>query len=205
MSKPIMVDKNSKVEFAAEYVTELKSVLEELDVKHIEAVLGALEEAYQNGKQIFIAGNGGSAATASHMACDLGKSIVPISAGEDVRGMRALSLTDNVAWMTAIANDIGYDAIFSEQLRTLMQPNDVFLVISASGNSPNVVRGAEVAHKMGGKVISFLGFDGGAMKDLSDLFVLVERDHYGFVEDVHMVLDHLITAYFRKVFAGWKA
>lgn len=191
--------------FALEYLSELQRVLDEINPVLIDNVIGLLEEAYQKGQQVLIAGNGGSASTASHMACDLGKSIVPFSAGEDIRGMRALALTDNVAWMSAIANDIGYEHIFSEQVRTLLQPGDIFLAISASGNSPNIIKGAEMARKMGGKVVSFLGFDGGLMKNLSDVYVLVERDHYGYVEDVHMVLDHLITSYFQQHYKQWRA
>ncbi len=205
MSNQYRVVTGTRSGFALEYLSELKRVLDEINPEVIDNIIGLLEEAYQNGKQVLIAGNGGSASTASHMACDLGKSIVPFCAGEDIRGIRALALTDNVAWMSAIANDIGYEHIFSEQVRTLLLPGDIYFAISASGNSPNIVKGAEMARKMGGKIVSFLGFDGGLMKNLSDVYVLVERDHYGYVEDVHMVLDHLITSYFQQHFKQWRA
>lgn len=200
----IRVETDIRTNYSMEYLADMQKVLREVDPDAIARVISLLEEVYQHDGQVLIAGNGGSAATASHMACDLGKSIVPLKAGPGARGFRAISLTDNLAWMTAIANDIGYEEIFSEQLRTLMHPGDLFFAISASGNSPNVVKGAQMARKLGGKVASFLGFDGGQLKDLSDVYVLVERDHYGYVEDVHMLLDHLITGYFQRYFQQWR-
>ena len=115
-----------------------------------------------------------------------------------------MALTDNVPWMTALANDLGYEHIFSEQLKNLVQKGDVLIAISGSGNSPNIVKGVQAAKALGATVVGILGFDGGKVKDLVDTSVLIRSDNYGYVEDLHMVLDHLITAYFREVVNGEK-
>lgn len=193
-----------RVQFSAQYVGALQTLLGALDLNEVAAVIARLEDLYRRGGQLLLAGNGGSAATAAHMACDLGKSIVPPALGEDGRGFRVLSLADNVAWVTAIANDYNYDLIFSEQVKTMLRPGDCLLAISASGNSPNVIQAAEAAHALGGQVIALVGFNGGRLKELADCAVWVRSDHYGLVEDAHMMIDHLITSYFRTHFTGWE-
>jgi len=159
-------------------------------------VIACLEEAYEAGRHLFVMGNGGSAATASHMAVDLGKTVLPVPSN-GARRFRVTSLTDNVPWMTAIANDLGYQHVFAEQLRNHVEAGDVVIAITGSGNSPNIVEGVRVAAEHGATTIALLGFDGGAVKDLVDLHVLVRSDHYGFIEDVHAMLSHLVTAYFK--------
>ena len=186
-----------KVQFAREYLEGLKKCLDTLSLEQVAEVIGFLEEAYREGRQVFIIGNGGSAATASHLACDLGKNILPKEGREAARRFRVMALTDNVPWMTALANDLGYEHIFSEQLRNLVQEGDLVIAISGSGNSPNIVEGVRAAKALGAKVVGILGFDGGKVRGMADACVVVESDTYGHVEDVHMALDHLVTAYLR--------
>jgi D-sedoheptulose 7-phosphate isomerase len=138
---------------------------------------------------VFLLGNGGSAATASHMANDLSKAtIVP-----GLPRMRVIALTDNVSIITAWANDESYDCVFKEQLENLLNPGDTVLAISASGNSPNVLRAMEFARERGAVTIGWTGRAGGCLKDLVDHCVHVPTDDVGMIENVHMVFDHLVT------------
>jgi D-sedoheptulose 7-phosphate isomerase len=184
---------------ARAYLDGFKQCLELLSLEQIAEVLVYLEDAYWNGRKVFIVGNGGSAATASHMTADLGKNTFEPHARETARRFRAVPLSDNVAWMSALGNDLGYEHIFSEQLKNLAEPGDLVLVISGSGNSPNIVYAAHTARQIGARVVGFLGFDGGAVRPLLDACILVESTNYGHIEDAHMVLVHLITTYFRNL------
>ena len=164
-----------------------------LDWQAVAAVIECFWLACKRGATIFFVGNGGSAATASHFANDLVK-----GARVDGRGgFRAVSLTDNVALMTALANDDGYEAVFTGQMRDLFNKGDVLVAISASGNSPNVVAAAKLAKERGGTTVGLVGFDGGDLRNICDIVVHVRSrtGEYGPVEDVHMVLDHMITSY----------
>jgi D-sedoheptulose 7-phosphate isomerase len=184
--------------FAREYLTGLRAVMDRVDVGQVAALLGELERAYREDRQVFIAGNGGSAATASHMACDLAKTILGRTPDPATRRFRVMSLTDNVPLITAIANDLGYEHVFTEQLAVLARPGDLLLVISASGSSPNVVGVVRMARERGLRTAGLLGFDGGAALPLLDTPLLVPDFNYGFVEDLHMVIDHLVTVYFQR-------
>lgn len=188
-------------EISIQYLDGLKQVLDALDRREIDAVVSELTDAYQKGKQVFVAGNGGSAATASHMACDLGKTVLGKDPSKHSKRFKVIALNDNMPLVTAWGNDVSYDLVFSEQLRNLANPDDVLIVITGSGNSPNVLCAVEAAREMSVKTIGFLGFDGGRVKPMLDCSVLVESDNYGFVEDAHMILNHLITAYFKESFA----
>jgi D-sedoheptulose 7-phosphate isomerase len=143
--------------------------------------------------------NGGSASTASHWVNDLTR-------WRD-RPFRAISLTDNVAVVTAYGNDFGYDLIFKLQLETLMQPDDVVVAISASGNSPNIVSAIDYANENGGITVGLTGFDGGTLRELAQIVVHAptNKGEYGPAEDVHMVLDHLVTSYLEHVCAAQTA
>lgn len=186
------VDKSA--DFARDYIGRLSEVLHRVSWSDLSPIIHNLEMARAEDRQVFIAGNGGSAATASHMACDL-MLTVPKAGG---RGFRALALTDNVAAITAAGNDESYDDIFVAQMRTLANEGDLLLLISGSGNSENAVKAAEFAHKRRMKVFGFLGMDGGKLAPLCDHALIVPSDDYGPIEDSHMILDHLITAYFRQ-------
>jgi D-sedoheptulose 7-phosphate isomerase len=182
--------------FARQYVDELCDVLRSVPVHAVVQVLEILEKALMEDHQVFIAGNGGSAATASHIANDLCKTV--INSNPSQKGFRAIALTDNVPLLTAWANDVGYEEIFAGQLRSLAKPGDVLIVVSGSGNSVNVIRAAKVARDMGLVIIGLLGRDGGQLQPLVDAAVVVPAEEYGLIEDAHLAVNHLITAYFRN-------
>jgi D-sedoheptulose 7-phosphate isomerase len=177
----------------AGYLEQLRVAIDTLPRDRLAAMGEMLFRAYRNEKQVFTVGNGGSASTASHMAADLGKNTI----GPNMRRFRILSLNDNAAIVTALANDIGYEHIFSEQLVNLIQPGDLLVAISGSGNSPNVVRAMTYAREQCAEVVAVLGFDGGRAAALADLAVIVPIDHYGIVEDVHLIINHILVDYFK--------
>ena len=180
--------------FIRTYLDNLHSTIQELPISDIETVVDVIYQAYQVGNQIFIMGNGGSAATASHFACDLGKGTVSPGKGR----FRVMSLNDNVPLMTAYANDFGYEHIFAEQLENLVQPEDVVIMITASGNSPNILLAAECARNHGAITIGLIGFGGGKLKEMVDHHITISSRDFGNVEDVHLILEHAISAYFRE-------
>jgi D-sedoheptulose 7-phosphate isomerase len=187
--------KNEINSFCSEYIKNLKNLLDLINTETIEQIILALEKTIANQSRIYIIGNGGSAATASHMANDLG------AAGLRRRGIRnfdVTSLTDNNAVITAIANDIGYDNIFYMQMEGLLKPEDVIIAISCSGNSPNVVKASEYAKTIDCTIIGVTGFDGGRLREISDISFHIDapKGEYGLVEDVHMILDHIIYSYY---------
>ena len=182
--------------FARNYLSGLKRVMDRMDVCQVAALIGDLQRAYDGDRQIFIVGNGGSAGTASHMACDLAKTVVGRTPDPSLRRFRVMSLTDNVPILTAVGNDMGFEHVFTEQLRLYARKGDLLVVITGSGNSPNVVSAVKLARKMGLRTAGLLGFDGGKVRDLLHTCVLVPDCSYGYVEDLHMVVDHLVTAWF---------
>ncbi|MCG2775798.1 MAG: SIS domain-containing protein [Desulfobacterales bacterium] len=189
----IFKQSEGKVDYFKAYALYLNDLLTHLDVDAIRGVIDCFLDARRNKKTIFFAGNGGSAATASHFSQDLGE------AGRkcDKAGFKTLSLTDNISLITAIGNDYGYGEIFTIQMAELFCEGDVLVAISASGNSPNIVNAVELAKKMGGKTVGLVGFDGGQLKNLCDHVVHVKSQNgeYGPVEDIHMILVHMITSY----------
>jgi D-sedoheptulose 7-phosphate isomerase len=187
----------SASQFAKGYFTYLKQVLDSIEPAAIDQLVEELASARVNGNTIFIAGNGGSATTATTMGNDIGFDVIKKS-GTD-KPFRMLALTDNSSVITAIANDVGYENIFLNQLRIHYRPGDKLLAISVSGNSPNVVAAAGWVKEQGGKVISFVGFAGGKLRELSDVVVHVksEAGEYGPVEDAHLVLNHILAHWFQ--------
>src|SRR6266496_2120082 len=170
-------------------------MLKSISLSHLEKVLVLLEQAYQNGHRIFIMGNGGSAATASHFALDLAKNtIVP-----GVSRLKAISLTDHVPLITAWSNDTAYEHIFAEQLANMIEPGDVVIGISASGNSPNVINALHLANASRASTIALLGAKGGKIKDMVDAYVLAPGQNIEQEEDAHMILAHVITRHMREV------
>ncbi len=183
--------------FAEGYLKGLNRIMERLDVGSIAEFVRVLFEASKRGSNIFFIGNGGSSATASHFAND-------IAFGHHVsltKPFRAVSLADNLAVVTAIANDFGYDEVFVQQLKVQMVHGDVVVAISASGNSPNVVRAIEYANANDGVTVALTGFDGGQLRKIANISVHVptEKGNYGQTEDVHMMIDHLLAEYILKV------
>lgn len=178
------------------YIDRLINTIHQTPVDKVVKVVDIILKAYTRQKKVLILGNGGSASTASHFACDLAK-------GTSLHGqprLIAMSLNDNMALLTAYANDIGYESVFSEQLKTLVQKDDVFICISGSGNSPNVINAIECARELGAVTVGFLGFGGGRAAELCDEHITVQERSYGPVEDVHLFLSHAISEIIRNIF-----
>ena len=190
---------SSGAAFAEGYVRYLVDVLEQVDKDAIARFADALLAARERDARVFFLGTGGSAATASHWVSDLTR--------WRGRPFRALSLTENVAVLTAVANDHGYSHVFTQQLENLMSAGDLVVAISVSGNSPNVVEAIEYANDNGAVTVGLTGFDGGRLAELAQIQVHAptNRGEYGPAEDVHMILDHLVTAYLWQVCAGESA
>lgn len=182
-------------DFAKDYLAHLTSLLASLDIGAISKAIEAIEKVRQDKKKVIFLGNGGSAATASHFVNDLS-----VGTRKLENPYRSISLSDNQAVVTAIANDFGYDQLFTRQLSYSLEPGDIILAISASGNSPNIVLACEYARERGNLVIGLVGFDGGRLKELSDICIHAKtaKGEYGPVEDVHMVMDHLICNYLMR-------
>ena len=172
-----------------DYRNRLNEALSQVSPEDVNRVVGILYEAYRTGRQVLIAGNGGSAATASHFACDLANS----SRINGQPQLRAFSLNDNASMMTALANDYGYDQVFVAQVRALLQPGDVLIVITGSGNSKNVLKALEYANEIEAVTIGLLGFGGGKARRLCRTHITLDHDTYGPVEDVHLILAHAIS------------
>lgn len=174
-----------------DYFHELERVLKKLDHGQIEKAVEVIWRAYKNNRMIFFAGNGGSAATASHLAADIGKNVgLPF---------RTLALTDNVAWITALGNDLSYEDIFVEQLKNFAKKGDVVVAISGSGNSMNVVKAIEYARKTKCVTVGLLGFSGGKLLKMVDVPVLVPVDHYGYVEGIHSEIHHYLVEALKRL------
>lgn len=176
-----------------QYVHNLKLTIDQLPKDQILRVIDVLRQARLNGKRVFIMGNGGSASTASHFVCDLSKN----TRQSGVPAFKVIGLTDNVASITAYGNDEGYDQVFAQQLANLVQAGDIVIAISASGNSPNVLRAVEVAREANAFTIGFTGFDGGRLGKMVDLNLWVQSDCIEQVEDLHLVLEHMICKVLR--------
>lgn len=182
--------------FAKQYVDYLSTLLASLDFKVVGEIGKLFLEARNKGRKIIFIGNGGSAATASHFANDFS-----IGTRCPWKPFKAMSLTDNVAVLTCIGNDFGYNQIFRKQLETTLEGGDLLVLISASGNSENLVEAVRFATERGNTTIGLLGFDGGKLSGLCTkaLVVKTRGGEYGPVEDVHMILDHLISSYFIRL------
>ncbi|MBX3117990.1 MAG: SIS domain-containing protein [Fimbriimonadaceae bacterium] len=184
------------------YKAELGQHLARLDEAALERLAQAILAAFREGKTIFVAGNGGSAATAIHMACDFCKTTLGKGKTLPNKRLRCIALAENPALMTAWGNDVSYDVIFAEQLRNLAQPGDLLISISASGNSPNVVECLKAAIDLKVKTFSLLGFQGGKAKNLSDDSIVVESQDYGVIEDAHSIIMHMVTARLKPEISG---
>jgi D-sedoheptulose 7-phosphate isomerase len=183
-----------RVAFAKDYLERLAAVLAGVPLGALAQAMALLERAHEDQRQVFIAGNGGSASTAMHMANDLMKGVAKGGGS----GLRAIALSDNVSLLTAIANDESYAEVFAGQLSALARPGDLLVVISASGNSPNILRAVEQARQLEVTTIGLLGMGGGTAASMVDCAVVVPADDYGPAEDAHLVCDHLMTAYLRR-------
>ncbi len=187
-------------EFINGYISELIRCLNALDKEKVELVIDVLVAAYKKDRKVFILGNGGSASTSSHMACDLGKGTLQRIYDNSERRLRVISLTDNVAVMTAYGNDLGFEDIFVQQLRNLVETDDVVIALTGSGNSLNVVKAVEYAKSCGAKTIGILGFKtGGKLGRMVDYSIIADSNHYGPIEDIQLALNHMIASWIAKV------
>lgn len=181
-----------------EYLLKLSETVNKISVRDVEQCSKVLLQAYENQKNIFICGNGGSAATASHFACDINKGV---SFGLDKR-FKVIALTDNLATITAYSNDVDYDSVFLEQLKNFYNEGDVLIGISGSGNSGNVLKVIEFVNENKGITIGWTGFNGGKLKEISQFSVNADINDMQISEDIHMTLVHLMMKVLRKKLTG---
>jgi D-sedoheptulose 7-phosphate isomerase len=184
----------SSFEHITDYLAQLQEAMADLPIELIDRVIAILLDSARRGSHVFIFGNGGSASTASHFACDLAKNTLVSNAPR----FRVVALTDNVALMTAWANDTAYDNIFAAQLSSLVDPDDVVIGISCSGNSANVLNAMAVARHHGATTIGFTGDDGGRLKEMVDVCVQVPSPRIEQQEDAHLILEHCICSAIRE-------
>jgi len=177
------------------YLRQLSETIDNMSREAIWSVIEVLMDAWRNGRHVFIFGNGGSASTASHMVNDLNK--LTIAPGK--RRFKAMCLADNVPLITAWSNDTAYENAFVEQMLNFLEPHDVAIGISCSGNSPNVLKALALAREQGAVTVSFTGDGGGQCRDLADYCIAVPSDHIGHQEDVHLILDHVIANTLKKL------
>ncbi len=184
---------------AQNYLEQLIGSLDRIPLDKIEDIVGVLKKAYREGRHVFIMGNGGSAATASHFVCDLSK-------GTMVSGRKRFKVTglvDNVPLMTAFSNDISYADIFKAQLENLVEKGDIVIVFTGSGNSENILNAVKYANRTGAVTVGFTGFDGGKLKKLAKIALIAPSNNMERVEDIHLVLEHLIKLFlFEEIKSG---
>lgn len=180
---------------AADYLEELKTVIDKVDLDQVTTVVDRLLRAYERDAFIYIFGNGGSASTASHFVNDFNKGIEPLAANR----FRFCCLNDNVPTVMALGNDVGYDQVFAGQLRNFLTAKDVVIGISGSGNSPNVLQAMRYAKSRDAETIALVGFDGGKLRELVDYCIHVPVHDMQKVEDVHLAMNHLMMTTFREL------
>jgi len=192
----IMERKEKLSSYYADYKKRLNNLLEMVNIDDLEKVIATMIATFKNGKTVYVCGNGGSAATASHIQADFSFFVRYFTKFRP----KVRALTDNVAMITAVGNDTTFNDIFVEQLKGHFEEGDAIICISASGNSENVIRAAEYANNHGGKSIGFIGFTGGKLKEVCtmSLYTPNPKGDYGPIEDLHMILDHLIISYLVK-------
>ena len=183
------------LEFIRGYLAELDATLRALPHDQIAGVIEAIRDVRDRDAQLFVVGNGGSAATASHFAVDLGKG----ASAAPARRFRVLSLTDNLPWITALGNDFSYADVFVEQLKNFARAGDLLIAFSGSGNSENVLRAVRYANSIGCRTIGLSGFAGGKLREEAQECIVVRADHMGRIEDGHFVIQHLIVYYFMSL------
>jgi D-sedoheptulose 7-phosphate isomerase len=177
-----------------DYIRQFKAVLDAVPAESLAQWVEVFRKAHKENRQIFVFGNGGSAANCSHFVCDLGKGS-SISMGSP---FRCLSLNDNVAWMTAIANDFSYEDLFVRQLENYAKPGDLIFTLSVSGNSPNCVKAMEWGKKQGLTLLAVTGAKRGKMAELADHLIVIDSTHYGRVEDAQMMVAHILCYAFME-------
>ncbi|MBI2164995.1 MAG: SIS domain-containing protein [Chloroflexi bacterium] len=195
--------KDPETDFLAQYITEVKEGLDRLDLQSLEKIKEALLSAHAKGSTVFVLGNGGSATTASHFACDLAKGTLEDTDKKRKR-FRVVCLADSISLLTAWANDTDYSLVFREQLINLLGPEDVVVAFSTSGNSPNVVRAIEYANELGALTIGFTGSPGGRLGQIAKLRLIVPLESVTKVEDIHILLQHALCLQLRRELSARK-
>ncbi len=180
--------------FLQQYKAEVLKALDTIELGQVEEAIGLFRRAREEGRRIFVCGNGGSASTASHFVCDMVKGA---SYGKPSR-FRIMALTDSLPTLTAYSNDVGYECVFVEQLRNFAEPEDVVMAISSSGNSRNVIHAVKYGNSTGCRTIALTGRDGGELGRVAQLNIQVSHPHMGRIEDVHMMVLHMIGYYFME-------
>lgn len=188
------VEKKQEVSVKA-YFESLSNIIPQLPYTAIDQIAATITQAIEDGRTIFVFGNGGSAATASHLACDLGKTAIN---GSEGNRPKVMALNDNVPLMTAWANDAGYEHVFSEQLKNFVGIGDVVLALSCSGDSPNILQALKTARAAGAITVGSAGFDGGRMKSLCDVCAVVPSDNMQVIEDLQHAAAHSIFSVVRE-------
>jgi D-sedoheptulose 7-phosphate isomerase len=183
--------------FLTDYIAKQKQTLDTISLEKVSEIVNVFKEALNNDQQIFVFGNGGSAANASHFVTDLGKG----SSDKTYRRFRCLSLNDNTPWITALGNDYSYDEIFARQLMNFARPGDIIFVMSVSGNSPNLVKAASWAQENNIRVVALVGARKGKLAEIANILLVVNDEHYGRVEDAHMGVCHMIAYAFMELTA----
>jgi D-sedoheptulose 7-phosphate isomerase len=192
--------------FIRDFLEEIKRIVETISKSDIDAFINALYNAWKEGRKVFIAGNGGSASTATHFASDLAK----FASVEGKPRFKTYSLVDNTPLITALTNDLGWSEVYVEQLKNMMSPGDIFIAISVHGGSgmdkagvwsQNLLKAAKYVKENGGKILSLVGFDGGILRQISDVSILVPVNSTPHVEGFHLVLTHLICARLKELIA----
>jgi D-sedoheptulose 7-phosphate isomerase len=188
--------KQKLIDHSNDYQQKLNDLFKQVDYDILENIVSKIVDAYRNGNTIYVAGNGGSAATASHYQVDFGFFVRYFKK----KRIKVRSLTDHSPLMTAIGNDNSYDEVFTQQMQDHFNPGDVLIAISASGNSMNVVKAANYATELGGTSIGLVGFEGGKLKDSCDicLFTPNPKGDYGPIEDLHMIICHMLVSYLQN-------
>src|SRR5215813_11715023 len=180
--------------FPLSYKTELLKAIETVDLERVNQAIEILRKARDEDRRIFVCGNGGSASTASHFVCDMVKG----ASYKRAKRFRIMALTDSLPTITAYSNDVSYECVFVEQLKNFAEAGDVLMAISGSGNSPNVLRAVEYANSIGCSTIALSGRDGGKLGALAQLNIQASHPHMGRIEDVHMMVMHMICYYFME-------
>lgn len=181
-------------EFVNQYYQRYIQALNEFDRSTMDGVLEVFMNVAESGGTLWVAGNGGSAAISDHTVCDATK----LCHVEGFPTVKTISLTSNTAMLTALGNDYSYDVVFSKQLEYYLEDNDAVLLVSSSGNSPNVVKACEYANERGIPTLAFTGFKGGKLKDIAKYCVWIPVDNYGMAEDAHQSLMHVTTQFIQR-------
>src|SRR5215204_1096842 len=180
--------------YISEYINAQKAALDSIPVEQVAQLIQKFKDAWINDRNIFVFGNGGSAANASHFVTDLGKG----ASDKMTKRFHCLSLNDNTPWMTAIGNDYSYDEVFSRQLMNFARAGDLVLTMSVSGSSPNLLAAVEWSKKNGVYTIALVGAKRGRLADIADFVIVADSAHYGRVEDTHMGICHMICYAFME-------